>query len=242
MDDFFTWSIAYLAQLGFTDAGPLAVWKSKFVVGRLTAPGYCWLQSSIYSMQVGTADQKPYASFAEIYKANFPNQACTGVKMDGYPDEATGYGANMQPALAAAVDVNAAGAKAAWDKYQTRDPKQDWSNLPEFAVVPRGLNGSGIKPQARAARAGRDGMAWFTPGARIAFSLREAADVRLEAYDTNGRQLFDAGMGRMPAGRRVLDPVRDLSRRDWGVGPYLVRVKTASAGRPAEYPALTPAP
>lgn len=242
MDDFFTWTIGYLAQLGFADAQSLAVWKSKFVVGRLTAPGYCWLKASVYSLQVGTADQKPYASFAEIYTANYASAACTGLEMDGYPAEATGYGANMQPALAAAVDANAPGAQAAWDKYETRNPKQDWTTLPEFAVVPRKVNGETVVARARAGRDGQGGLAWYTPGARLAFLARQDADVRLEAYDTNGRRLFDVGMGRMPAGRHVIDPMRDIARREWGPGPYLVRVRIAADARPAEYPALVPAP
>lgn len=241
MDDFFTWSAGYLAQLGFSDALPLAVWKSKFVVGRLTAPGYCWLQASVYTLQVGTADMKPYKSFAEIYAANYPNTSCTGTKMDGYPDEATGYGANMQPAVATAVDVDAAGGQAAWDKYQTRDPKQSWSAMPQFAVVPRKLNGTVLLARARPGYADHGGLAWFTPGARLAFGLRAAADVRLEVYDTNGRRLLDLGMGRMPAGPHRVDPMRDVARREWGPGPYLVRIKATEASRPPEYPSLSPA-
>jgi hypothetical protein len=85
-------------------------------------------------------------------------------------------------------------------------------------------------------------MAWFTPGARLGFVLAAAGDVRLEVYDTNGRRILDLGMGRMPAGRHVVDPVRDTARRQWGLGPYLVRIKASGASRPPEYPALSPAP
>jgi hypothetical protein len=58
--------------------------------------------------------------------------------MTGYPESATGYGANMQPALAVAVDAGIPMAAEAWAKYQTRNPKQDYGASPQFAVVPGG--------------------------------------------------------------------------------------------------------
>jgi hypothetical protein len=162
--------------------------------------------------------------------------------MDGYPEEATGYGANMQPALAAAVDANVPNAQAAWEKYQTRNPKQDYSSQPEFAVVPRSVNGAGIVPRgARAGNSGPNGMAWFVPGSRLKFNLGFAGDLRLELYDTNGRRILDWGLGHMPAGSHVIDPVRDLARRQWGLGPYLVRVRASAANRQPENLVLSPA-
>jgi hypothetical protein len=57
--------------------------------------------------------------------------------MAGYPDSPTGYGANLQPALAAAVDNAEANAATAWSKYQTRSPKQSYNDSPQFDVIPR---------------------------------------------------------------------------------------------------------
>ncbi len=145
-DDFFTWSIGHLAALGFTEARPLALWKGRFVAGRMLDPGYCWLEASAYSLQVGGADGKsPYATFGELFQANFPGEGCSGKAMSGYPEEARGYPANMQPALAAAVDAGVPQAAEAWARYQARDPKQDYSEAPQFAVVPGLSGGAGIR-------------------------------------------------------------------------------------------------
>jgi hypothetical protein len=144
-DDFFTYSIGSLVDLGFTNAKDLLLFKSRFVVGRMTDPGFCWLHATAYSLQVGASAANKYQTFAELYQANFPNPAaCTGLVMDGYPSDATGYGGNMQPGLAAAVDARAPHAAEAWAKYETRNPKQDYSSSPQFAVVPR-IDGSAAR-------------------------------------------------------------------------------------------------
>lgn len=70
MDDFFTWSAGYLAELGFADAKPLLVWKAKFPVGRMTAPGYCWIDGATYALEVrSTASSPLYSTFSEAYQA-----------------------------------------------------------------------------------------------------------------------------------------------------------------------------
>ena len=56
--------------------------------------------------------------------------------MAGYPDSPTGYGANLQPALSAAVDNAEPNAGTAWSKYQTRSPKQYYNENPQYDVVP----------------------------------------------------------------------------------------------------------
>jgi len=71
-DDFFTWSFGYLAELGFTKATPILQWKAKFPVGRMTAPGYCWIEGSPYTLKFRDNDKSPaYNSMAEVYAANF---------------------------------------------------------------------------------------------------------------------------------------------------------------------------
>jgi hypothetical protein len=157
-DDFFTWAVGHVVDLGFTQAERLRDWKSRFVVGRMTDPGFCWLEASAYELQIGTASTsgvyRSYGTFAEVFNANFPNRPpCTGTAMTGYPDGATGYPANMQPALAAAVDAGIPDAAGAWARYETRNPRQDqeYSSRPQFAVVPRS-NGSPLPPSSLPAR------------------------------------------------------------------------------------------
>lgn len=74
MDDFFTWSVGYLSELGFADAKPLLAWKAKFPVGRMTAPGYCWIDGATYALAVRPSSSSPlYATFAEAYQATMRN-------------------------------------------------------------------------------------------------------------------------------------------------------------------------
>lgn len=226
-DDFFTWSMGYLGQLGFAQVEPFLKWKARFVVARLTDPGYCWLRAPAYSLQVGTAAKVPYKTLAEIYHANYPDSAgggvCSGVVMDGYPDAATGYGANMQPALAAAVDAGADKAQAAWEKYQTRAPKQDYSSSPQFDVVPSAASAS-VRPPAREVRL-MPGAAprLLMPGAPVTYVLPWPARVAVEAYGLGGRRLFIADLGLLEAG---------VHRFAWpgphrGPTPCLIRIRTS---------------
>jgi hypothetical protein len=243
MDDFFTWSMAYLHKLGFDQALTMAQWKAKFVVGRMTDPGFCWLQASVYSVQVGTAAKVPYRTWAELYKANFPTGACTGFKMDGYPDEATGYGANMQPALAAAVDVNAPGAAEAWEKYQTRNPKQDFSALPEFAVVPDPGGSSRMGSLPSGARSAPGSHFLFMPGSRISFRLDFASEVFVEIYDTSGQKRASLPAGKKGKGVHVLDPMRDLpGAASLAKRPYLLKIRAVDGFKHGEYLKVTGAP
>lgn len=48
MDDFFTWTVGHLANLGFSDARPIFDYKSVFPVGRMTQQDYCWILASTY--------------------------------------------------------------------------------------------------------------------------------------------------------------------------------------------------
>lgn len=67
-DDFFTWSTGYLAELGFTKAKPLFVWKAKYPVGRMTAPGYCWIDGAVSVLQIRPGPGLPvYTTFATAY-------------------------------------------------------------------------------------------------------------------------------------------------------------------------------
>jgi hypothetical protein len=71
-DDFFTWSFGYLSELGFTKAEPILQWKAKYPVGRITAPGFCWIQASKYFYNFSDGPGAPrYKTFAELYAGNF---------------------------------------------------------------------------------------------------------------------------------------------------------------------------
>jgi hypothetical protein len=227
MDNFFTWSMGYLNALGFNSVKPLAIWKAKFVVGTIMDPGYCWLEASTYSLQVGTAAKVPYKTFGEMYKANFPTpQVCTGVKMSGYPDEATGYGANMQPALAMSVDVGAPNAKEAWAKYETRVPKQDYTSQPQWDVVPGGLSVIAIRPQFSAQPKLRTFSAKLAmPGSTLVFDVATMSDVVMELFNTAGQKLYAISLGRKNPGTYTVDWARLTEGRDFvfGAKPCLVR-------------------
>ena len=63
--------MGYLSELGFTKAAPILEWKAKFPVGRMTAPGFCWVQASKYYFNFSDSATSPrYKSFAELYAGN----------------------------------------------------------------------------------------------------------------------------------------------------------------------------
>lgn len=145
MDDFFTWSIGHLVDLGFTKAEILREYKVKFSVGRMTDPGYCWLNAAQYQTT------QPGTTFAELYANNAADQGwvsldqCTGNNMAGYPDSPQGYVAILQAALAVAVDSGNANAQYAWNRFESRSTKVDYGSAgPEFAIVPSNPNAAGI--------------------------------------------------------------------------------------------------
>ena len=71
-DDFLTWSFGNLTELGFTKAKPILDWKAKFPVGRMTAPGFCWIEASAYFLTLRAVQNGPVAnSFADMYKLHF---------------------------------------------------------------------------------------------------------------------------------------------------------------------------
>jgi hypothetical protein len=152
-DDFFTSAVSHVAELGFDKATSLLQWKAKFPVDRMTAPGVCWIDGTIYSMNVRDSATSPlYTTMAEAYNAShtadFVNLACASSamatalnlkvgEMTGYSDATAGYPSNMQPALAAAADSLGTAGKAAWALFMSRTVKPDYRTAPQFAIVPR---------------------------------------------------------------------------------------------------------
>lgn len=151
--DFFNSVLDQLMRTGFHQARPILKWFSKFPVGRMTAPGYCWISGAVYSLNVRDEEHAPfYSTFKQAYDNSVPKAAqrapCNSVamakalhlkhkgEMAGYAYEPTGFPSNMQPALAAAVDAGADGADQAWKLFMSRGIKPNYANYPNFAIVP----------------------------------------------------------------------------------------------------------
>lgn len=140
MDDFVTWSMLHLVELGFESARPMAVWKAKFPVGRMGNADFCYTHGANYTQIVGTSGGAFFTTFRQMYEANYgalPSSCPDGQAMDGYPSEPTGYPSNLRPALAAAATLGVPGASAAWARLLASRPTPDYSNYPNWAIVPR---------------------------------------------------------------------------------------------------------
>jgi hypothetical protein len=114
-DDFFTSSAGHIHELGFTKVKPLLDWKARFPVGRMTAPGYCWIDGAEYALMVRASATAPYfSSFADAYKATM--RTATGGDMVN----STGARYLDQPC--------ASQAQADWRSQADKD-KGVWRNL-----------------------------------------------------------------------------------------------------------------
>lgn len=85
-DDYFTWSMGNLVELGFKKAEPILHWKSKFMVLRLTSADYCRIHANDYWLQVRDNATSPvYKTIGEVYRANYGSDAInpldTGIAM-----------------------------------------------------------------------------------------------------------------------------------------------------------------
>lgn len=137
-DDFLTWTISYLTDLGFPGQA-VRDWKFKFPVGRMGTTEYCYKKAALYTIHSGTSDSAWYSSFSELYTANFgANSSCPeGQTMEGYPDDPAGYPSNLRPALVAAVDNGYPGAAEAWQRFLGSAVQADYSGYPNWALAPR---------------------------------------------------------------------------------------------------------
>jgi hypothetical protein len=160
-NSFFVWSVGNLSDLGFAGADRLLGWVGQFPIELMTSPDYCWTLASNYELRVRDTENGPiYGSIAQMYAKNFPELqgvACnsppmwafmtayrdnkhtfTKDEMIGYPWSPTGFPANFQIGLAAAADSNIANAQKAWSIFANRATQPDYSETPQFAVIPRG--------------------------------------------------------------------------------------------------------
>jgi len=71
-DDFLTWSFGYLTELGFEKALPILQWKAKYAVGRMTTPGFCWIQASAYHLEFRPSAKEPiFSDLTAMHTYNF---------------------------------------------------------------------------------------------------------------------------------------------------------------------------
>lgn len=167
MDDFFTWAMGNLVDLGFEAAEPIFKWKSKFPVQRMgfgtpEAKNYCWILGSAYHLRIGEAKGEPmYQSIDIVYAKNNGVEDHNGdiniddkglpcasqeqadakgiqfEEMIGYGRAPAGFPSNMRPALAVAANSGIEGAKEAWKRFIERKAKPKYEEYPVWAIVPR---------------------------------------------------------------------------------------------------------
>lgn len=94
-DDYITWAFGRLAELGYSKAQSIFQWKAKFAIGRMTAPGYCWIMGAPYQMIMRDTNGKVLESFADVYKANFGG--------DSVPDDLGTY--RSAPGMSKFIDL-----------------------------------------------------------------------------------------------------------------------------------------
>ncbi|HEX7325590.1 MAG TPA: hypothetical protein VF292_09600 [Rhodanobacteraceae bacterium] len=158
-NSFFVWAVGNLKDLGFPGAGKLLDWVSRFPVQSMTSPDFCWTMASAYELQIRDTRTSPiYDSLGEVYAKTFPqfngvacNSSAMWARMNkgaanyytkdvmfGYPQSPTGFVANFQAGLAAAVGSDVPNADRAWARFMSRHLKPDYATAPQFAVIPRG--------------------------------------------------------------------------------------------------------
>jgi hypothetical protein len=90
--------------------------------------------ASFKSMACGSQEQANY--LAAINRMDHWDVG----RMVGLSDSTLGYPANMQPALAAAVDAGVPDAEKAWTRFQSRAIKPDYSQNPQWNIIPRSMS------------------------------------------------------------------------------------------------------
>lgn len=161
---FFTWAVGNLKDLGFPGADRLLDWVGAFQVNLMTSPDFCWVVASGYELRVrDTKDSPFYNSLRTVYAKTYPrfqDVACGSAAMAallsklergryqyppnamaGHPKSAVGFPANFQIGLAVAADSNVPNAAEAWAIFSNRSAQPSYSSAPQFAVIPRGVDG-----------------------------------------------------------------------------------------------------
>jgi hypothetical protein len=168
-DYFMSWTSHYLVDLGFTEAIPFRDYKVRFPIGIMgSGPNeYCFQAAAQFKWKAGPPGTDTfYPDFKTMFTNTVPgaNPADCGTAamttflskienglsgpnaMLGIQTSATYYFANLQPALAAAVDSGVVGGRTAWDRAQAsgQHPTDAYNNVPIFAVIPRALSTTSV--------------------------------------------------------------------------------------------------
>ncbi|MGB7757402.1 MAG: hypothetical protein WBL23_15210 [Salinisphaera sp.] len=157
---FFTWATGNLYDLGFAGAGRMRDYFGQFQLGTLNTKGFCPELASNYTLRVrDSAHSAFYTDFATVYRKTFPELLSAGcdpkrlnaaLKKDhhiddynyppgtmvAFPDSDTGFVANFQIGLAAAVASAGDKGRHSWHWFMTRPVRPDYRHAPQFAVVP----------------------------------------------------------------------------------------------------------
>jgi hypothetical protein len=158
-DDFLTWAATYTVQLGFEDMRAFARWKAAFAVQRMINPDYCWILATPYHIYITNPDKSLVRNWGDALKNTFREYAkrewdpsqfqcggsemaqalglnAAGAMMGGANRPDDSYPANMQPALAAAVDLGVPGADEAWAKFLARPVQPSGGFGTPWNIVP----------------------------------------------------------------------------------------------------------
>lgn len=137
-NDFFIQAVGHAAELHPTSrAKELLAIVVQFVEQRLLRVNP--RAAANYSYPVRAVADGPILTIEEAYKILYDEADdqkeiarldAGALDMGGYPKSTEGFPANMQPAVSFA-------SKEAWDKFEKRDPKPDYSKGAQFAIVPR---------------------------------------------------------------------------------------------------------
>jgi hypothetical protein len=158
-DEFFTWSLGNLVDLGFSEALPILAFKSRYPLGRMggtsSSPnGYCFQAGPAYTHEMGPTPTTWYTSWAEVFAHNVPAECvsltcgttematCLGAAPDpnaiwNGQDAAVSYYTQMRIALAMAVQHGFGSLDEHWALFNAAATLPDFSADPRFAILPR---------------------------------------------------------------------------------------------------------
>ena len=147
MDDFYTWVMGYLVELGFERARSMRDWKVKYVIQRIGEnQAYCWQFATKYEDILGPGKKGWYKNFDEYWEVNWGNIVIDGKALrdvpcgtsemtrwlsaysnksyydnemvkDIRPHSPDSYYAYMQPAVAITVDSGLKGSALAGKRF-----------------------------------------------------------------------------------------------------------------------------
>lgn len=158
-EDFLTWSIWNTVRLGNARWLPILRWNAAFVVHRLTDRAVCPTFATMYNVRLINRQNHPIGPWPQMVRSTLAQKGhkpslqalkypCRSAALArylhlpapgdfiGYPASPDGFPANMQPAVAAAVDSGIKDAKKAWGVYQSRPTKQPYQGYPNWDIVP----------------------------------------------------------------------------------------------------------